>query len=51
MDRTREWTKALQHKLQEVYEEWLKEEGMFPVYWEMVPWVIVKVEKELCIDE
>ena len=41
----------LQQKLQNAYEEWLKEEGLFPIHWEMTPWVIVEVEKELYISE
>ena len=41
----------LQQKLQNAYEEWLKEEGLFPIHWEMIPWVIVNIEKELYISE
>lgn len=41
----------LQQKLQDAYEQWLKEEGLFPIHWEMIPWVIVDVEKELYISE
>lgn len=33
----------LQQKLQNAYEEWLKEEGLYPIHWEMTPWVIVEV--------
>ncbi|WP_126939678.1 hypothetical protein [Veillonella sp. VA142] len=41
----------LQQKLQDAYEQWLKETGLFPIHWEMIPWVIVDVEKELYISE
>lgn len=41
----------LQQKLQDAYEQWLKEEGLFPIHWEMIPWVIVNIEKELYISE
>ena len=41
----------LQQKLQDAYEQWLKEAGLFPIHWEMIPWVIVDVEKELYISE
>lgn len=43
--------KRLQSKLQDAYLHWLMEEGMFPLSWKMLPWVILEVEKELKIGE
>ena len=39
--------KRLQEKLQDAYLNWLMEEGMFPLSWKMLPWVIIEVEMEL----